>query len=161
MKTIEELEKQINKLKSEIEELKMSEKKQGNRWKPDENQYYYFLNENGVAFSRIWVNNSMDAWRYNIGNCFRTKEEAEFEAERLEVIAELSEFAEGDDAVWDGCEEHWCINFSNYTNEIGLTYCVCFKHDNLYFSTIEAGEKAIKAVGEDRIKKYYLRMKEG
>ena len=160
MKTIKELENQVEELKAEIEELKKSEEKQGGRWKPKEDERYYLISASGEICTDIYKDCSVDKYRHAIGNCFRTKEEAEFEVKRLKVITELKEFTESDDAVWGEGDCHWYIYFEAMSGYIEVEYDISCKFGNLYFPSEETAREAIKAVGEDRVKRFYLRVKE-
>lgn len=159
--TKEEIKKEIaeceEKLKSLREELDKPEYG-GKRWKPRCGEQYYCLNCTG-AVSDTTFNSTCDSDVWAHGNCFKTGEEAEFEAERRKVIAELSDFAEGDDAIWDGNIGHWQIYYSFLFNR--LSYDICFtRTESLYFPSKKAAAAAVKAVGEERVKKYYLRIME-
>lgn len=65
--------------------------KESNRWKPDENQKYYFLDSNGLVYDSIWADDSIDHSRFEIGNCFQTKEEAEKAVEKLKAWKRLKD----------------------------------------------------------------------
>ena len=77
-----QLEKNPNILAEWLEEIKES-----TRWKPEENQKYYFLDSNGYAYNNIWAGDSIDRNRSDIGNCFETKEEAELVVEYRKALA--------------------------------------------------------------------------
>lgn len=46
-------------------------------WKPNLDDQYYYVDEIGYACSDPWINSALDMVLYKIGNCYRTKEEAE------------------------------------------------------------------------------------
>lgn len=46
-------------------------------WKPTTTQSYYFVDEHGDIHKFAWKNNWIDNLSYKVGNCYRTKEEAE------------------------------------------------------------------------------------
>lgn len=46
-------------------------------WKPNLDDEYYYVDECGYACSDPWVNSALDFVFYKIGNCYKTKEEAE------------------------------------------------------------------------------------
>lgn len=46
-------------------------------WKPNLDDEYYYVDEYGYACSDPWVNFALDFVFYKIGNCYKTKEEAE------------------------------------------------------------------------------------
>ena len=91
------IEKNPNILAEWFEEIKES-----TRWKPEENQKYYFLDSNGHVYNNIWAGDSIDRNRSDIGNCFQTEEEAEKVVEYLKALAVVrgdatSKFIKGQD----------------------------------------------------------------
>ena len=46
-------------------------------WKPNLDDEYYYVDECGYVCSDPWVNSVLDFVFYKIGNCYKTKEEAE------------------------------------------------------------------------------------
>lgn len=146
----------LNKLEK-YEEPK--EEKVSGRWKPAINEDYWYLSGAGDAHCTDNCNYAVDKLRFAIGNYFKNKKEAEFEIERLKVIAELKKFAESDD-VWNGETNHYYLYFSVNSGEILIDYNTHYNRADIYFTSKEIAQKAIETVGEDRIKKYYLRIKE-
>lgn len=122
-------------------------------WKPEHYKKYYSLSFRGHIIECINRNQEQTDACFAIGNCCRTEEEAEFALERLKVIQELREFA---------CEK---LNDDNIRWYLYLTRgCVCISwlkslQGDLCFQTEQDAEAAIKAVGEERIKKYYFGIK--
>ena len=57
------------------------------RWKPEERQDYYCVTSDGSVVKDDWSNWCLDDGRFEIGNCFQTKEEAERVAEYLKALA--------------------------------------------------------------------------
>ena len=58
------------------------------RWKPEMSQKYYRVGSDGFVYDDTWVNDSViDNSRFEIGNCFQTKEEAERVVEYLKALA--------------------------------------------------------------------------
>ena len=92
LEKIRELKEEIARLQGRIEEIEKSEQK-SSRWKPELGEVYWFISGHGGIVYAVWQGNREDIGRYAIGNIFPTKEAAEFEAERLRVIAEMQEFA--------------------------------------------------------------------
>ena len=168
LKRIETLEKELAELKKQLEEEKS--KKLARRFKPELGENYWYIDSEGVVqkdklIDMIKSKILVDA-RYSVGNCFRSWEEADFEVQRLKVIAEMKEFAEPEDATWKNKDDHWYINYwhDNYM-EKGNTHLISYSHydkqgPHIYFDSYEAAEECAKIVGEERIQKYYLRVKE-
>lgn len=147
--------KEIEGLKNKIAELEKEIKKEnGGRWKPERNDKYFYMSSHGEVCDDKWEEYEEDNDRYSIGNCFRTKEEAEFAAEKLKVIAELKNYEEKD-AVWDGNNLHYCIGFGIKDGKLKTCETeLWILQGAIFFRSEEDARKAIEAVGEDRIKKY-------
>lgn len=68
----------------------MSEEiKESTRWKPEIDQKYYCFGSDGSVIDDDWCGLSIDHNRFDIGNCFQTKEEAEKSVERLKAWERL------------------------------------------------------------------------
>lgn len=100
--------------------------------------------------------------RRSIGNMFLTIEDAKFASERLNVIAELKKYAK------EFSDEEW-MNKDLRKYHIGFDYgyggISCYisnrrRYSEIYFESSEKAQEAIESVGEDRVKKYYLGVKE-
>jgi hypothetical protein len=133
-------------------------------WKPKagECEEYWYINHNGAINQGIFSVLPEHTERFSFGNCFKTREEAEFALERLKVIAEMKRYiAEHDDVElgWSvDYQEKWYIKYYHDTNDINIDYNVCTQlvDNSLYASSPEILENMIKEIGEDRIKKYYF-----
>ena len=140
----------------EVKEVKESEniKKE---WPKQKDRYLFFSDSCGHIEYVTWVGNPSDKQRFALGNCFKSREEAEFELERLKVLAEMRKFEEPKDREWDGSvNHHWFIFYDLTLNAIAIDRLYCYKSSDIYFESQEVAEECIKAIGEDRIKKYYL-----
>lgn len=67
------------------------EVKESTRWKPRIGQKYYLLDSNGSVYDSVWSNDYIDRNRSEIGNCFKTKEEAEKAVEKLKAWKRLKD----------------------------------------------------------------------
>lgn len=122
---------------------------------------YFFLTISGIVQEGIWRNDDSNFDRERIGNAFLTEEDAKFASERLKVIAELKKYAK------EFSNEEWSNPkllkyYISYNYGSGLCVCAAWivKDSKLYFESKEKAQAAIKWVGEDRVKKYYLGVKE-
>lgn len=133
-------------------------------WKPKDNEKYLFFNTVGVIASDRWTNHPLDKDRYAIGNCFNTKEEAEFTVERLKVIAELNRFAEEHNSPKFNKMDFDCCCFSIYyaktTKDVRIYNYLGTINSGIIFESREIAEAAINAIGKERIKKYYFEIKQ-
>lgn len=117
---------------------------------------YYTICGDMVVSNYLWDNDMWDIRRASIGNIFRTKEEAEFAVERLKVLAEMRKFAEPFDAEWDYNTYHYYIYYDCEHECLDVYQNALMRCGELYFESKKKARECIEAVGEDRIKKYYL-----
>ena len=154
---IEELSKELDELQAKIKEVqkKIEEAKQA-EW-PQHSDIYWYMFGTGEIFDGRWVGAKSDVARQTIGNTFRTKEEAKFELERLKVIAELKKFAMSRGAVRKarGDKSVYCLYLAP-DDTLFAESDIAYRHPTLYFADESTARKAITAVGEDRVKKYYF-----
>lgn len=162
----EEMMNKIAKMECEIEylkkELNKQEEPKKSRWKPEKNyeEYYCISTTGDVVKCLVFKNDNIDNQNYEFHNMFKTKEEAEFTVEQRKVLAELKEYA--DDKEWDGDNWHWCIEYNANEKRMKVDYYWETKiiPFNIYFSSEEQAQKAIDAIGEERLKKYYFCVEE-
>ena len=115
------------------------------RWKPEMDQTYYGIGIGGSIFSEYWDDLDVDHDRFEIGNCFQTKEEAERVREYLKALAVVrgdatSEFVKYNDNWFIGYDpEHKSIDaFCNpYTARNGIFGLP-------YFATREDAQRSIE-----------------
>lgn len=117
---------------------------------------YFVIYADGCVGHSIYENDDADFGRMEMGNCFRTEEEAKFEVERLKVLAEMKKFAEPFDTKWDGEKFHFYIYCDVNDKCLRVDGYTVARSGELYFKSEEKAWECVKAVGEDRIKKYYL-----
>lgn len=134
-------------------ELEVEEGKTPLGWIPEEGEEYWFTSafeeepDNYTNTNTCQDKNAFEKFRV-----FKSKEEAEFEAEKMKVTRKLEkyarEFIEGD--------FNYYIYANNSERAINF-YCMQTKQlQGLCFESKEKAREAIKAVGEDRILKYYF-----
>lgn len=134
------------------------------KWKPREGELYFYVNSNGEIEYRYYKNRNINDKRRicNIGNYFKTDEEAEHMVEKLKVIRELQDFAleHNDEEIdWnDVNQEKLYLGMNPKIKSIDIFHTCSWIYlpFNIYFTSEEIAEKAIETIGEDRIKKYYF-----
>ena len=136
----DQLENNPNILSEWFEEVRES-----TRWKPEIDQKYYFIRTSGYVYDSIWTNDSIDDGRFEIGNCFQTREEAERTVEYLKALSVVrgdatSKFTKG--------EDNWRVYYSASTDCLYPDYDH-FSIDNgifglPYFATEEDAERSIE-----------------
>lgn len=150
-----------------VEERTVVEETKSKVWKPSAGELYYYINSKGeIEFSYYNNRSTKDKRRIcNIGNYFKTDDEAEHMVEKLKVIKELQDFAienRDEEISWEEDDEYnrykYSIYFDYRLESIRINWTTV-AHDspfNLYFTSLEIAKEAIKTIGEDRIKKYYF-----
>lgn len=51
-------------------------------WKPSYKEVFYFVAKNGTVLSDVWYEHAFDLMVRKLGNCYRTKEEAELDRDK-------------------------------------------------------------------------------
>ena len=135
-------------------------------WTPKEKEKYFYIEDcMGVSDDRN-VQAPIDYCRFNIGNFFKTKIEAEHILEKLKVIHELQKFAyENNEGEIDWKNFNQCkykIFYDAEDKDLYVDYSIQCESEpfNIYFTSSKIAKRAIEAVGEDRIKKYYFNVEE-
>ena len=118
---------------------------------PRDGDIYWLINTAGETNWVRWHGAEIENKRLSFGNVFKTKEEADFAVEKLKVEAELRKFSRpfkyGDwnfEILWNNHENNIELDWSGYV----------VRQSVIYFESGEIAEKAIEAVGKERIKKY-------
>ena len=132
---------------------------------PSQGDEYYYIND----YSEILVSNwdtigeepsYVDSCRRDIGNVFKTVDEAKFERERLKVCNKLKSLSD-DDQEWNADNEHYQIVYDAIGNTLDVQVLYYIKAANEYwFKSEESALAAITAIGEDKLKKYVFNVKE-
>ena len=159
----QKLQKEIEKARAHLTNIeKMLAECKYERWKPEKHETYYFVNSEGEVYEtwRSSINFIPDKKRYNYYNCFRTREQAETEAEKILVRRMLEDIVirlnKGHEIEWDN--EHQfkygiylqtrkdTIEWSRTINAKmqGMIYCLDINFYNV----------AMQEIGEERLKKY-------
>ena len=135
-------------------------------WTPKEKEKYFYIEDcMGVSDDRN-VQAPIDYCRFNIGNFFKTKIEAEHILEKLKVIHELQKFAyENNEGEIDWKNFNQCKYYLVYDTkdeDLYVDYTAYSKREpfNIYFTSFKIAKRAIKTIGEDRIKKYYFNVED-
>lgn len=146
---LEALEREIAALRQETVEGGATLKPPHPRWKPEEGEYYYWFTGQGTPSQDKWIASACDRDLYNIGNVFFDLKTAEFAAERLKVLAEMREWAGQYNDPWKLISDGKIVDVSPLYNSDVLS-------GEMRFATQYDARNCIKAVGEDRLIKYYF-----
>lgn len=149
-----------NTLLSLVKKSNEPKSKKSKVWKPQEGDDFCTIYGDGSIYTLTWTINRDRVERYEIGNCFKTEEEAKFAVEKLKVITELKRFAlehnEGEIDWSDKEQDKYFMYYSYISFKIIIDYTTTSKRTTTYFTSREIAEQAIKEIGEERLKKYYF-----
>lgn len=123
---------------------------------PQRGDKYWYIRFNNTIGHTVWDNMIEEFQMLEIGNAFRTQEEAEFKTEQLKVLHELEELADDDRQWYSRYYKHYYLEYNYNTNDVELNYGYSLKHNMIYFKSEESAQKAIDEIGKDRLKKYYF-----
>lgn len=157
---IKEAKEQIKDLQETVNNLEEQLNKLESRWKPEENERYYYIAPDGEVIRSYNDKSTSCRNRISIGNCFKIEKEAEFEVERLKVIAELKDFSFEPDWKIRGYRDKYVLAYNHYSEEIVYCTDTWRQRDNIYFETEADVKNAIEQVGEDRILKFLFGVRE-
>mgnify|MGYP004518613645 CR=1 FL=1 len=158
----QEILEEIKKTEEHLSNMeKMLKECEYERWKPQKDELYYYLNSYNIAIPETWdASCYSDTTKWNTYNCFKNREEAEQEAEKILVRRMLEDIArrlnKGQKIDWDNNNQiKYYFYFDFLQNEMfsyhrfnqkkqGVVYCL----DKNFLDI------AIQEIGEERLKKY-------
>ena len=157
----EEILDEINKTKEHLANMeKMLKECEYERWKPkDFSPYFYVDSCMKIEESNFYNDTYIHSERYNTYGTFKTKEEAEQEAEKILIRRQLEDIArklnKGKEIDWNSespRKYHLCIDKADY---IYTDVCYSTKYQGtIYCLDTNFRDIAIKEIGEERLKNY-------
>ncbi len=159
--SLEELEEYLNKVEEEIKDLReniRTRKEKHKEWELKIGEEFYTISGFGYVNCWEYKGDVKDLNAFRTGSAFKTKEEAEFEVEKRKVIAELNRYSKAHNPG----ENNFCIYYS-YEEDALVPYLEPLDEPDIgayYFESEKMAKKAIKEVGEERIKKYLFGVEE-
>ena len=156
MEKLQELKKKYKELGEEIERLE----KKRDVWKPQHNEQYFFIKTHGEIDWTYWEDdNYFDTERYEIGNCFKTREEAEKAVEKAKIYTQLKRLAEEENTEpidWEnGKQRKYCI-ICNEDNILAKTWDIKIRTVGNVHSTNENFlDRAQERIGEENLLKLF------
>lgn len=121
------------------------EVKEPTRWKPEIDQKYYCMVDSGPVVDDYWNDVGIDHSRFEIGNCFKTEEEAKQVLEYLKALAVVrgdatTKFVKG--------KNNWCVFYSSASKCLNLESRFSSIENGVfglpYFATREDARRSIK-----------------
>lgn len=136
---------EIKALKQRIAELEKQQEF------PRDGDTYWYVGMRGNIFTSEWEGFPSEEHMLEVGNIFKTEDEAYFAVEKLKVDAELRKFSDS----WDLENTQYSFSFNWEFGEFNVEYPDYNQYPNsYYFYSIDDLQQAIESVGEERIKRY-------
>ena len=143
------LQEELKSLKERIAELEKQVEQE--KEFPQEDDIFWFINTFGKPLWSTWGESITNRQLIEIGNMFRTKEQAEFEVEKLKVLVELRKFSR----PFEYGKFNYYLFFDIDGDNLKIDFrSSCQPQGAIYFESEEKAQQAIESVGEERIKKY-------
>jgi hypothetical protein len=158
----QEILKEIKETKEHLASMeKMLKACEHERWKPKTGEDYYCIDDvNKCRRVNFNLMNAYDRDRIRVYNCFRTKEEAEQEAEKILIRRQLGDIArrlnKGKELDWDDINQSkYSILFTYWQDTIGLGTALKEKIQGVIYCLDENFLNVAKnEIGEERLEKY-------
>lgn len=159
---ISELEETLWHLQEELEDMEEKEAEKGKIWKPKENEKFYAITRLGKVVE-IDDQYLLDLYT-SIGNCYPTKEKAEFEANREKYTRLFRQYVEqhSEPLDWDDEEQNKCFCAYDYNcGNIEYRYnCTAKAAFAIYASSKEVLQEAIDFIGKKNFLEFVMEVKE-
>ena len=157
----EEILKEIKKTKEHLANMeKILKECEYERWKPEDFSTYFYVDScMKIEESEFYNDTYIHSERYNTYSTFKTKEEAEQEAEKILVRRQLEDIArrlnKGNKIDWESespRKYYLCVDKCNY---IYSSVCYSVKYQGVVYCLDKSfKDVAIQEIGEQRLKAY-------
>lgn len=115
------------------------------RWRADRHDWYWYVGACGAVSDDPDSGVSIDDMRYELGNYFKTKEEAQKAAEWLKALTVLRDDTKGFKANWkDGSQLRWGVEYNYDTNRLSVYLTFGIQDSVIYFATENDALRSIK-----------------
>lgn len=152
---IEEAQRKLDEARKKLDEYNTGYK----RWKPKNNEKFWYIDSYGsVNYTCFMSEIGVDTKRFENYNCFKTREQAEAEADKILIRRQLEDIAKrlnkGRKIDWyDSKQPRYCIEL--YHDEIITNYNLTYKtQGTVYCLDKNFLDLAKREIGEDRLIKY-------
>ena len=159
-----DIEKKLEALKAEflgkLEELKREEEMQKKQeewkpWKPQAREEYFFVDNYFLSHIFCNMNDDVDSYNFEIGNCFPTKERADQVAKKMRLLLRLEQLHDMlcPDYVpdWGKCGQKFLVYFNHAENQWTIGAHNAFEmRCETYFDTNENAKKAAEILNKEK-----------
>lgn len=159
MSTIAELEDKVKELMDEIETLKREKKNEEFEYPFEEKETYWKVGEWGEIADYNWFDNGNHTERYNQGNVFKTKPEAERERDKRALLTRFRHFRDKCNGDWKpgAFECKYFIAYDSFKNVLESSWNETWDNFNT-FGDFEHEHDCLRAIElfGDEIKRLWV-----
>ena len=142
------LQEELKALKQRIAELEgLAKDEQGF---PQNGDNYWYINPLGIVLRDEWLDFVSERYMIEIGNVFKTEQDAHFAVEKLKVEAELRKFSR---PFIEG-EDNWYMALGDAFETYYMNDSIDPIQGVIYFDSLKRAHQATGEIGAERIKKY-------
>lgn len=123
----------------------------------DNRDIYYVVKEQGGVGKFKDLNDRIDKGQFINANYFNNRNYAEYVAFKETLMRKIDRFAwENNEKVidWYDCSTKYYIKFEIDIKKFRISRCISFRSNDIYFTSEEIAEKALKKFKDDLIKLY-------
>lgn len=158
---LSELEKKYKELGEEIERFKKEQSKKIKVWKPKEKEPFWLMDSTGDTAFGTWSDSTtIHKTMFELGNCFKTKSEAESVSEKIKIYTKLKRLAEEintEPIDWKNVvQEKFYIYYDCDKNKIDAFYYTnCKDIGQIYCTNKNFLKTALEQIGEENLLKLF------
>jgi len=153
-----DFELEIDKILIAIDENEVIQKKKKERWKPKEDEIYWFVDADGDITDVPWYNRHYHEWCYNQRNCFKTRQEVGEYKRYLEIEAQIRYIAddlnEGRKVKWGENQWHYKIWYDHEDGEISDVKTKDVQTPEIYCLNEKFRNICVERIGKEDLKFY-------
>lgn len=159
MSNLEELKNKYEELGKEIERLE--KEKSCKRWRAEQRQSYYFVDEDGDINSVYDQDDITDRYNFKTRNYFKTEEEAQRHLDKINTYYELMDLAEelnnGEKIDWNNTNQaKYSISFDVLIGILKQVNCRYYKGlGEIHCLNEKFLDIAIDRIGEERLESLF------
>ena len=148
------LQEELKALKERIAELEEQAKEEQEF--PQFGDDYWYVDSDTDVLDVAWYGGEYDQGRLSINNVFKTKDQAEFAAEKLRVEAELRKFSR----PFKEGEDNWYMALGDAFETYYMNDSIDPIQGVIYFDSLKRAHQATGEIGAERINKYIFEVED-
>lgn len=130
---------------NEIDEILEPIPEEPTRWRANKGEIYYFIETDGSVHFIYEIGLKYDDAKYEIGNYFKTEEEAKKAAEWLKAFTTLRDDTKGFEPDWKNeTQKKWYVSYNHFHGKFYTEWCIGYQSSTIIFATAEDALESTK-----------------